>query len=104
MTTPTPIIYTREDLKGLKAEEERKIHEQNVDRFIQQISSHILSIAKTTNNTSIVISRGLPAEKVITDTILELKKCFIDVSIEYKFQTDIRTGRDFNHGVYIDWS
>ena len=26
------------------------------------------------------------------------------VSIEYKFQTDIRTGREFNHGIYVDWS
>ena len=42
--------------------------------------------------------------KIIMDTINRLKEKFIDVSIEYKSQKDLRTGREFNHGIYIDWS
>ncbi len=107
----TQIIYTREDLKGLKAERDRQIHEQNVDRFVEQISQRILGTAQTTTTTSTFNpTRQLknntddPEYRVVMDAIEKLKTRFIGVSIEYKFQTDIRTGREFNHGVYVDWS
>jgi hypothetical protein len=111
MTTPTSIIYTREDLKGLRAERDRQIHEQNVNRLVEQISQRIIATAQTNNdNNAFYQTRQLesntndPEYRVVMDAIETLKTRFIGVSIEYKFQTDIRTGRKFNHGVYIDWS
>jgi hypothetical protein len=110
MSDVNSIIFTRDHLKGLKAETDRIYHNQNVQRFVEEIRFSILSIARSSNKTSYYRSYKLPDNKedphylVVTDAINLLKQQFIDISIEYKFQTDIRTGREFNHGIYIDWS
>ena len=102
--------YTRADLKGLKAERDKQIHDQAVEQLVQQISQSVIGIAQTTNKTQFIYSRQLPANKedpshkIMADVIERLKERCVDVSIEYKFQTDIRTGREFNHGVYVDWT
>jgi hypothetical protein len=102
--------YTRNELKSLKEETDRKNHEQNVEKFVIEIRNAIISTARTTNNTSYFKSIVLPQDpedvryKIIMDAIVKLKEQFIDLSIEYKFQTDIRSGKVFNHGIYIDWS
>jgi non-canonical (house-cleaning) NTP pyrophosphatase len=98
------MIYTRETLKALKAERDRQIHDQAVEQFVQQISQSIIVTAQTTDKTEFVCSRPIPKSEIIADAIKRLQERFVDVSIEYKFQTDIRTGREFNHGVYVDWS
>jgi hypothetical protein len=110
MTSVPQTIYTRADLKNMKAERDRQIHDQAVEQFVQYISQNILQVAQATDKTQFVCSRIMPttagvnAHKVMADSIEKLKELFVDVSIEYKFQTDIRTGREFNHGVYVDWS
>jgi hypothetical protein len=104
------IIFTRDQLKGLKAESDRINHNRNVQHFVQDIRNNILAIARSSNKTSYYRSYKLPDNKedpnylVVTDAINVLKQQFVDISIEYKFQTDIRTGKEFNHGIYIDWS
>ena len=104
MSSKPHMIYTRETLKALKAERDKQIYDQAVEQFVQQISQSILATAQTTDKTQFVYSRGIPKSEIMTDAIEKLKERFVDVSIEYKFQTDIRTGREFNHGVYVDWS
>lgn len=117
MSSLSPMFYTRDDLKGLKAERDREIaernrliHEQNVNLTVQEISQYIIKTAQTTDKTSTIYPAKLPNDensstyRIMIDAIEKLKERFVDVSIEYKFQTDIRTGREFNHGVYIDWS
>lgn len=104
------IIYTRNHLKALKEETDRKNHENNVAQLVNQITGSIISIARSSTTTSYVYSIVLPSNiednkyKIVMDTIVKLKEKFIDVSIEYKSQTDLRSGREFNHGIYIDWS
>ena len=104
MSSEPQMIYTREHLKGLKAERNKQIHDQAVEQFVQQISQSILVTAQTTDKTQFVYSRGIPNSEIMTDAIERLKERFVDMSIEYKFQTDIRTGREFNQGIYFDWS
>lgn len=104
------IIYTRSELKSLKDETDRKIYEQAVESFVLDISNSILHIARSSNNTSyfksIVLSSNSEDKnyKIVMGAIAKLKEQFVDLSIEYKFQTDIRTGKAFNQGIYIDWS
>ncbi len=107
MSISSQIIYTRSELKALKEETDRQIHLNCVHKLVVEITNSILSIAKSSNNTtyfkSIVLSSN-PENKIVMDTIAKLKEQFIDVSIEYKSQTDLRTGKEFNQGIYIDWN
>jgi hypothetical protein len=104
------IIYTRNILKSLKEENDRKIHENNVQQLVNQITNNVISKAAIGITTSYVYSIMLPSNtedskyKIIIDVIEKLKEKFIDISIEYKSQTDIKTGKEFNHGIYIDWT
>jgi hypothetical protein len=110
MSEFSSIIYTRDYLKGLKAETDRQIHKQNVERLVQEIRNCIIATARSTDKTSFFKkyiqpnNNEDPSYSIMVDAIDELKRQFIDVSIEYKFQTDMRTGKEFNHGIYIDWS
>jgi hypothetical protein len=104
------IIYTRNELKALKEKTDRIIHENNVAQLVNQITNSILGVARSTTTTSYIYSVILPSNaednkyKIVMDVINKLKEKFIDASIEYKSQKDLRTGREFNHGIYIDWS
>lgn len=104
------IIYTRNELKALKEETDRKNHENNVAQLVNQITGTILGMARSSTTTSYVYSVVVPSNtednkyKIVMDAIVKLKEKFIDVSIEYKSQKDLRTGKEFNHGIYIDWS
>lgn len=104
------IIYTRNELKALKEETDRENHETNVVHLVNQIVSNVLIVARSTTTPSYIHSIRLPSNtednnyKIIMDSINRLKDKFIDVSIQYKSQKDLKTGREFNHGIYIDWS
>jgi hypothetical protein len=104
------IIYTRSQLKTLKDENDRKIHENNVQQLVKLLTTNIITNATHNTVTSYVHSIVLPSNtedkqyKIVMEAIDRLKEKFIDVSIEYKSQKDLKTGREFNHGIYIDWS
>ncbi len=103
------IIYTRNELKTLKEENDRKNHENNVQQLVNQIATNIIKTATHTTKTTYIHSiNPLHIEdnkyNIITDAINILKEKFIDVTIEYKTQKDLKTGKEFNHGIYIDWS
>jgi hypothetical protein len=104
-----PSIYTRDQLKGMKEEVERQQYLRNLNDYINRIRSAILSTARSSTQTNYFAKYQVADgdEKQMTfikDVIDKLKEEFIDVSIEYKSQTDIRTGKKFNEGLYIDWS
>lgn len=109
-TKNSQLIFSRNDLKSLKEKRDGEIYQQNIDRLVNSIKATIINIATTSTNTSYFYSAIVPNNpddiqfKTIMDTISKLKEIFIDVSIEYKTQKDLRTGREFNQGIYIDWS
>lgn len=108
MANSIDIRYSRNDLKSLKAEHEQNLYKQQLERFVREISNVIIQTARTTNNTSLIYSTQLIPEdirfNIINDSIIKLKEQFIDASIEYKSQKDLRAGREINRGIYIDWS
>ncbi len=104
-------IYTRLNLQSLKEETDRKHQEEAINQLVSRIRNNIISIASTTNKTKYHYPIMLQLDnnndnkyKIVMDAISRLKEQFIDVSIEYKSQKDILTNKEFNHGIYIDWS
>lgn len=103
-------IYTRASLRGLKAERDRQIHEQNVNTLVTRIKSAIITTATNTDKTTYFYPFICPTDtgdtkyKIMEDTLVRLREEFVDSAIEYKYQTDLLTGRELNHGIYIDWS
>lgn len=102
-------VFTKNDLKAMKAEAEYQQYLQNLNRQFTEIRGQILSLARSSDKTNHFINLHATLtdgkqKQYIDDLILKLKESFIDVSIEYKSQTCIRTGKELNKGIYIDWS
>jgi hypothetical protein len=104
------ITYTRSMLRNLYEENQRKFHLQAVDNIVSNLKSNIIRTANT-NKTTLFYSldtrlyqKEQNIENIINDTIDKLKTIFIDVTVEYKSQNDLRTGKEINKGFYIDWS
>ena len=101
-------IYTRAELKGMKENHDKEIHEQNVKQVVSMVSSYIIGSAKSTNDTSCVYDIGLlfndgfRKSEVLTEAIQKLKEIFIDLSIEHCVKKDARS--KYREGIYIDWS
>ncbi len=102
-------IYTRQSLRFLKEETDRKHQEEAINRHVSSIRYGIISTASETNKTSYyyhiqLVSDNTQQYTIVMNTIARLKEQFIDLDIEYKSQKDARTGKEINHGIYIDWS
>ncbi len=114
MSTSPQTIYTREDLKRLKVEYDKKMREKYIDGIVKIVSEGILYDAEQKNNTSFFYQTRINIDdptydsrkvaNVEIEAIEKLKTRFIDVAFEYKFEIDTNTGREFNHGINIDWS
>jgi phage gp29-like protein len=101
-------IYTRNKLKGMLDEIQKEQYQKNLNDYVSRIRQAILNTAcsstKTTHYVRFSLTDDEKHRKLLTDLIYKLKEEFIDVSIEYKCQLDMQTGKPLNEGIYIDWS
>lgn len=101
--------FTRADLQGLKAEMERAQLKREIDSTVHKIYQTIHMNAQE-GKTSCFKCCNLPenkedrAYKFIMGVIEELQMIFPDVDIKHDSQTCIRTGKQINQGIYVDWS
>jgi hypothetical protein len=111
-------VITRAELNSLKALQEEENHKRFVNQKVTEIRGTIIATARTTDRKSLFISEceirnvGIVSssdpktslQQIVSDVITGLQAIFPDISIEYKSQKCLRTGKKLNQGIYIDWS
>lgn len=101
--------FTREELQGLKEESDQHQLKQDVANMVSSMRNLILLNANQGKQSvfrSIIRPEHMEDRtyKLIMTVIDELRTMFPGVDIKYDVQTCIRTGKQMNQGIYVDWS
>jgi hypothetical protein len=105
-------VITRAELQSLKALQEEENHRRAVNQKVTEIRGTIIATAMSSDKKMLFIpwvANSDPAAndkryRFATDAVVGLQAIFPDISIEYKSQKCLRTGKELNQGIYIDWS
>jgi hypothetical protein len=91
---------TNATLQGLKSKQERLLQEQNIVRYVTQISREVCDLAVRTGKT-IYINNSLPTGLFTNDLIHQLYQNFPEAKIDYIPENKLTGGRAV---LTIDWS
>jgi hypothetical protein len=105
-------VITRAELNTLKAIQEEENRKIAIDRAVADMRRKICATAQSSDKKSLFHpftcnmdpSANDPYYRTACDIIDGLKQIFPDVDIELKSQKCLRTGKELNQGIYIDWS
>lgn len=112
LNPPLKESYTREDLKNMRALKQKEEDSRLADTIVRLKKEAVLHVATYREDTtyfsdirnhlsSVPLDRR---ERIIEEVVKKLKEVFPGATVEYKSQTCIRTGKEMNLGLYIDWS
>ncbi len=114
LPNPPPLkeVYSREELRTLKEEKAREEDRRMVDLIVRKKKEAIIHTATYGSSTSYFSDLrnhllSTPLERrdhIIEEVVQKLKETFPGTTVEYKSQTCIRTGKEMNLGLYVDWT